>query len=302
MRVLPKDTKTWAHNGAKPGAVAANHGRGLAEIAALPYKPAPEMSSRYAHTVFPRALLEGETPEHRTVDGYCLYVESRFGTLHAYRHGNKSTYSAGCCCDECRHAYKTWETRNFSEHKYRQRQKMVSAEESAIKLQEMRDTGISWKQLGIVVGVTHYTLIGILEGRPNKNGELIKTKKVYKTTHEAIMNAEIDPEKMTPLMRIDDSLTVARIRSLYAEGYTQKQLNELRGRKFYSYCILETQTRGVTVKFAKEIRELYQRLGPPAKPHANSLRVARERGWVVPMAWDDPGTLVWPKYARRFNV
>lgn len=296
----------------RKGVPPANKGQGNAYKALEPFIPAPAQSSRQKATVFPRSLQEGETPEHFTVDGRYLYKTSITGSLHAFQHGKKATYGHGCRCAACLQGYQVWRTANIKQKRYGTRVGFATAEEGRKACEEarahlkyLRYEGVSWKEISKQSGLSIDCILTLAKGKSIGETRLVKSQ-VRTATYRAIMSLDLYTmiENMEDYNQINADLTNARLKSLLADGFTARDIHKAMGR--HSSTRMPFNRQSVSVGYARGVREVYRKLHKPTNPHANHsklvYRIAKEQKWVVPLAWDDPETLVWPKRYRRVNL
>lgn len=101
--------------------------------------------------------------------------------------------------------------------------------------------------------------------------------------------AAITEDSFPDSVKIPADLTRTRIYSLMAAGHPLATFPDLvltGGWRRYANTSLGT---------ARAVREVFQRLEATVGPATGSASKARRAGYLPPLAWDDPGTLAWPK-------
>lgn len=201
-------------------------------------------------------------------------------------HGTPQCGRNGCQRDECRRAFRTHDKRARVLRARMTPEQRVAAATAIIH--RHLDNGTPIATIAAAAGISEATIRLLIAGQ--------RTRIAWRVYH-ALRDAQVDT---TPRPRdlIPRDLTVKRIHSLTALGYTLKQQGRLAG-----VCIVTGRWRHgqyVHAAFATAIRDLYQRIGdtpatPTSKCGATQARTwARRNGADVPASWDDPGTLAWP--------
>lgn len=96
--------------------------------------------------------------------------------------------------------------------------------------------------------------------------------------------------KSTDRSLVDGTGSRRRLRSLVAAGWTQRDLAARCGwTPQHLGQFIHDDSMGLAATTARRIAELFTelQLTPKDEPSARSLRIARNKGWVPPMAWDE---------------
>lgn len=201
-------------------------------------------------------------------------------------HGTSQCGTRGCQRDECRRAFRAYNKRARVLRERMTPEQRVAA--AATIVRRHLDSGASFAAIANAAGIAETTLRPLAVGQRSD----IKWRVLF-----ALRDAQVTPNS-NPRDFIPRDLTVKRIHSLTALGYTLKQQGRLAG-----VCVATgkwRENRNVTVAFATAIRDLYQRIGDTPAPETAGYAAAQARAWArrngadVPASWDDPGTLAWP--------
>ncbi len=196
---------------------------------------------------------------------------SHNGSYAHYRDGEKP-------CDACRAATSRYNKGlTFDRHQGRPRE----VELGPVALGIVNRAQLSY--LAEVSGLTRENLVRI-----HRVGTA--EQRVFRTTRDAIIGAGARANWSTVGIQ-------RRVRALYALGWNAANISEAGGPSALSiYHWLDCEPRYARHEFALKALKVYAKLsGQPAPadtPHrrsarTKSLRLATERGWAPPLAWDD---------------
>lgn len=206
-------------------------------------------------------------------------------------HGTHTRYGYGCRCEKCRAANAA------ASEAYRRRRAriewgaeppaMVDAEPVRAHVLRLMAAGVGWQRIGPAAGLSEGPISGLLYRTP-------RTKRMQRRTAEAILALRAE-DLIADGTYVDPSGTIRRIQALAAAGWTRSEIGRRIGIGPNNMPELLRASR-VTARRARQVRALYDELWdrPPPSGTAReraaaerSRRVARERGWPPPAAWDD---------------
>jgi len=192
------------------------------------------------------------------------------------RHGTETCYTNhGCRLAECREAHRRARARRVLMQR-RGVPGIVPAADLSPHIEQLRRIGWTVTQIEQTVGSRH-TVRNILNGRS-----------VLLSTASRIRDLEGPPTSGL----IPAGLTIRRVQSLGALGWTQGQVRLMSGLRGQS--AFRPGKRFVYESTARAVLDLYRRVGDRPGPSKRAKALAAAKGWLVPAAWDDPGTLAWP--------
>lgn len=195
-------------------------------------------------------------------------------------HGTRSRYVRGCRCDDCREANRTYARRRdvygWSE---RVAADWCDAEPARLHVQALQAQGMGYKrvaaQAGLSVSVLHALLWG-KHGHPAKRMLRRNADAILAVTFDAADGAIADPTG-----------TVRRIRALQAIGWPLREIGERIGIATSNLGTIACGYRAVTHATARKVAQVYDELSMSPGPSRRSITMARSRGWLPPLAWDD---------------
>ena len=125
------------------------------------------------------------------------------------------------------------------------------------------------------------------------------TKRIYRTTHDAVLSVQGDPA--APHTLVDATGTRRRLQALAAEGWSWAEIDKVRGADNGCYGCRTMNQKTVTKAFADDITAVYEKLAgtkPPAVTPYQRRAVtfqrnrARAAGWAPSLCWDDPDNIL----------
>lgn len=170
---------------------------------------------------------------------------------------------------------------------------MVDAGPVRDYVNELRAAGLGVVRIGELTGVGEGTMFPLLYGDPADGVE--PTKRMAAWRAEAILRFRPSLDLYAPGATIDATGTRRRLQALTAIGWSATVLSQRLGRQ--ETAVRRTRTaRVVLARNAVAVRDLYDELWDqrpnPVTPNerasvTKAKRLAVERGWPPPMAWDD---------------
>lgn len=220
----------------------------------------------------------------------CQHPQSR------HEHGTRNAYVRdGCRCDRCRAANTAAERARNRAKAYGRYQGYVDAAPVREHILALSAAGVGLKTITVRTGVSGGQLCSILYGRGRRgNSPRRPQRKVMPEVRDRIFAVPLDAEP-APGTRVDPTGTRRRLEALVALGWSQAQLAERLGMARANFG-KTLRAEHVLKSTADRVRALFDELWdatPPASTHrqkiavARSRRIAAERGWLPPLAWDD---------------
>lgn len=235
-----------------------------------------------------------------------IWIEDRYrpGKVYKHEHGRKSTYAVGCHCKRCSRA----RIQTDGARRIRMLEKGIDVADRVPSpvvaahiewLSEEKHIGKA--ALARMTGISCSTLRRTCASTKTMNGP--EARLIL-----AVTGDEEDGRGLRDYVPVD--LTLKRLQSLMALGYTAECINVRMGNK-------ASPTRGsgsgntpnqilagdrirVSIDVAARIRQVYQEIGdtpatsvdiPRPASRTRALMRAARNGWPVPAMWDDPGGL-----------
>lgn len=202
-----------------------------------------------------------------------------------HRHGTYACYIRHACrCLPCCYANSEYEI-DRKRRRAEGRVAYVSGDRAREHVRGLAARGMGRARVAEVSGVGKRSLDALMA--PGS------TRRVRPDTEAAILAVRWSP---APKARISGVGTRRRLQALVAVGWTQRRLARELGRSFRNMHRIMFTDMGVTMAFAGQVRELYDRAwsGPPSgmslrerQASTRARRNAQDRGWAPPMAWDD---------------
>lgn len=209
-------------------------------------------------------------------------------------HGLRVTYVRHRCrCDDCREANRLHQHQLSRAHLYGRFDKYVPGDQVRAHVATLRAAGMGRRQIAQVAGVAESTLTSLLYGRVTPTGRRPPTARVRKEIAAAIMSVETPT--LAPTAVIAAAGTHRRLQALVARGWS---LNRLAKRLGWTRANLGqlldrdaviARTRAAVAALYEELWDLEPDAPTPAlrRGVTRAKRMAQDRGWLPPMAWDD---------------
>ena len=186
--------------------------------------------------------------------------------------------------------------RHYEQHRRRMRMygrwesKFVPAETARRHYQELLGAGLSRNQVSRLSGVKADQLDNLL--RPRKDRGNQPAKRVLRTTEERLLGV-VAPARhevwrfAADGARVDSTGTRRRLQALVALGWTQTALADRLGWEVGNLNSLILSDDDVWAGTARKVAALFDQLQWTPGGSGRALGVARRRGWVPPLAWDE---------------
>ena len=231
------------------------------------------LAARRARGVAARAVVD-RTPKP------CLHKQA------VHRHGTHVCYVAdGCRCVACTAANTGYENTRLRLHVYGRWNNLVDAQPAREHVQELMASGMGWKRVARAAGVPSSTVGKLIYGAPDRG--IGPSKRLRPATVTALLGVKLDSAYVPAVG------TRRRLEALTALGWCRAELARRLGRG----PSLQIAARDVVLRStAAAVTALYDELSmtlPPERTKAEKIsaarsrRMAREKGWPPPLAWDD---------------
>ncbi|GAA1123691.1 hypothetical protein [Nocardiopsis composta] len=206
-------------------------------------------------------------------------------------HGTRARYVAGCRCDACRTANRTYNsTRNRAAVYGRPTTDLVDAAPAREHVRALMAAGMGTRAIAEAAGIERKSVQRLLNGRPDRGNP--PPTRITPQVSAALLALAPAPAAAA---LVDATGTKRRLQALISRGWAQAQLAARLGMAPTNFG---TTLRGerVLAGTARQVRELYDELWDVAPPEttrrerisaSRARRYAAVRGWVPPMAWDD---------------
>jgi transcriptional regulator with XRE-family HTH domain len=217
-------------------------------------------------------------------------------------HGTKACYvfgpepggdrSKGCRCTACARANRDAENNRNRLIAYGRWQPYVDAGPAREHLRMLAASGIGWKRAAELSGVSHGAMSKLLYGGP---GDRPPSRRVRPETEAAILAVRPSLTLLAGSAATDATGTRRRVRALVAAGWSQAKIAARLGVGQGNFNAMMRRER-VAASTARAVTALYEELwdkAPPESSHRDKIaasrarRYAAQRGWALPMAWDD---------------
>lgn len=202
-----------------------------------------------------------------------------------------------CRCTECRRARREQENRRRRLKAYgRYDRGLVEAEPIREHLLLLRDFGIGYRRAARQAGVGVTAVRTLIYGRMDPGPRLGEVPKhVKRETAEALLSVKPDLDTLADGARVPARGTHRRIQALVAIGWSLSKIGQrldILPANMTSLLRRHHVTAGMHRKVAALFDELWSTLPPRETWHdsvaySRSVRFAKDRRWLPPLAWDD---------------
>jgi hypothetical protein len=208
-------------------------------------------------------------------------------------HGTLARYVVDHCrCQPCRNANRVYENNRTRQIAYGRWQPYVNAEPVRAYARALMEFGIGSRRLAGLAGVPTGVMSKLIYGGP---GTRPPSRRVRPATAAKILAVKPSLELLGATVSVDATGTARRLQALVALGWSQAKLAAALG--VGPPNLFKTMNSpAVYAETARKVRALYDELWdqpPPESTHRDKIaasrarNVARTKGWLPPMAWDD---------------
>lgn len=208
-------------------------------------------------------------------------------------HGSHARYVVDRCrCAPCKAANTTYETNRSRLIAYGRWQPYVDAEPIRAHVRGLMEFGIGWQRLARISGVPNGSLSKLLYGGP---GDRPPSKGVRSATALKLLAVEPSLDLLGATVNVDSCGTRRRLQALVTLGWSQSKLARRLGMLPTNFSKTMTAS-AIRADTARKVLAFYDELwnqAPPEVSHRDKVvasrarNMARARGWVPPLAWDD---------------
>ncbi|MFL0711638.1 MAG: hypothetical protein ACJLS2_02345 [Microcella pacifica] len=165
----------------------------------------------------------------------------------------------------------------------------------------LQASGMGWKRIAEVSGVGNTAVSQLIYGRKGSNSDPRKgepLKRVLKVKAEKILAVQPEMANLRAGALVDPTGFRRRVQALVAVGWSLSKLAKRLGVDVGNLCVSLTRER-VTAQHHRDAAALYDELWNMLPPHEEwrdliafnrAKRMAKVKGWLPPLAWDDIDT------------
>lgn len=201
-------------------------------------------------------------------------------------HGYARYKLDGCRCGTCRAAVSAYNRRNAMAVTAGTWCPYVDAGPARAHVKAAQAAGIGWRRFVALSGVPRSTVKQLLYGRPDR----APSRRLRVETAERILAFQFTPAARAAGVSIDATGTHRRIQALACLGWSLSEQARRVGQLVSNYANFLQRTQ-ITMANADKVRALYDELSMTVAPAGyGSTRVrklATQRRWRPPLAWDD---------------
>lgn len=206
-------------------------------------------------------------------------------------HGYARYRLDGCRCYTCAAARSAYDDNRNRAIAYGTWHPWVDAAPVRAHVEHLRSCGLGLRRIAAASGVHRSVLVGLMNGKPGR----APASKLRPATALRILDVQPTWDNLGDSTVIHATGTVRRLRALVTLGWSQAKLAQRMGITPPNFTTTINADR-VLVRTARTVRGLYDELwnqAPPEDTHRDKIaasrarNVARSRGWVSPLAWDD---------------
>ncbi len=206
----------------------------------------------------------------------------------AHQHGQRVTYIVDRCrCEPCAAANSAYERQRIRSHAYGRFDSLVEANDVRAHVQQLRTCGMGIRRIAEAAGVTRSTVTNLLYGKRNRP----PSRRVTGDTARRIQGvADVAVTGLAAHALVDSSGSRRRLQALATLGWSTAALARRAGinrQRLDRALTRDRSSAATTLAVAKLYDALWSTTAPPSAAATRTMRVARGRGWVPPLAWDD---------------
>lgn len=202
-------------------------------------------------------------------------------------HGKRATYVKGCRCDECRQANTAYQSKLAKRQAHLkfnpEAAYLIDSKPVRDHIAMLRLSGMGRRQIAKLSGCSETVimrLIGLNKDRPSNRIRPATAQKIL-----AVQPGNLAPAGMTSSLG-----TRRRLQALIAIGYSQYHLADRLGTTNAHIGLLLKRQDRVLTRTAHAVTKLFTELELTPGPSSRARIYAERRGWLPPLAWDDPDT------------
>ena len=194
------------------------------------------------------------------------------------KHGTHTAYSAhGCRCDPCR-AKSSRHSKEWRRDRYLGVVKLVDADPLRDHVAALMAAGMSFKAIALAAGWTSRQALADAITRP----------RVMPKTLARVLAVRIDSDNRRDAYT-DATGSRRRLQALAVNGWSTRNLAKQLGHKHATTVqdITNGTTPTIRLRTKDGIRDLYEKLWDQPGPSPRTAAIAKGKGWLPALAWDD---------------
>jgi hypothetical protein len=194
------------------------------------------------------------------------------------RHGSTTAYARhGCRCETCRVATSK-RSKMWRLNRLRGVEHTVDAQPLRDHVAQLMAAGMSFKAIALAAGWASR----------NALADAMTRKRVMHKTMNRVLAVRIDSDNRRDAY-VDATGSARRIQALAVNGWPSRNLAKQLGHKDPATIqnIASGKTPTIRLRTKDAIRGLYEELWDQAGPSVRAASIAKGKGWLPPLAWDD---------------
>lgn len=215
-----------------------------------------------------------------------------------HEHGHRLAYIRDKCrCRACRDANAAYQATIDRAKAYGTWNPYTDAEPVREHVRWLMSQGMGWQRVARIAGISSGAMTKLLYGHPLPDGTRRAPSK--RLRHEAaakLLAVHPDLDLLGAKALIDGTGTRRRLQALVAAGWSQSKIAARMGMTGANLNRVFNRSDLVHASTARAVRDLYDELWdtpPPEREHRDKIAasrarsLARRRGWMPALAWDD---------------
>ena len=178
-------------------------------------------------------------------------------------HGHHRGYACGCRCDDCRRANRRW----CKARRYADCRVMIPAEQVHAHVRNLQAAGMTLNEIEVACG--------------HSIGQVLESRHMQRRVAKRVLSVKLGVTTVG-IQR--------RLRALAAVGWTQDQIGARLGvtAQNVSQMVTDRPRECHSAKVERRVVAAYADMWQgPETPSPRAMLMARKKGWVSALAWDD---------------
>jgi len=179
----------------------------------------------------------------------------------------------------CKSCYERWRVR---QHAYgRFESQYVDASKARTHITQLREVGVSWRQMELLTGVNRKQLTTIYRGADISSHRTVT--RILSTPIPAgkhVAAADYD--------RVPSIGATRRLQAMVANGWTQTYIAQRLGMTVHNLgVVVHGHQAAVSAQRDRDIRALFNELEVRKGPSTRARNLGVKHGWALPLEWDE---------------